>query len=187
MPKILAANQKNKKNKLKIIIMGYGTGKKDMPTVNGIAMAGKMHGGGVNLSPKKENTGGGMDLNQKKMMAGDYSPNKSGIISGGHPKGGFMHKSKSMGNPKSQGYNDREDESLGMKDGKESGKKQSMKDRRDEREGENESQGNKPDGLTKYGSGHGKKKSPTKLKGGQVKLDKNKNGKIDGEDFKMMK
>jgi len=29
--------------------------------------------------------------------------------------------------------------------------------------------------------------SPLKeLKGGQVKLDKNKNGKIDGEDFKMM-
>ena len=151
-------------------------------------MGGKMHGGGVKLQPKKENTGGGMDLNQRKMTAGDYNSfGQAKVISGGHPKGGFMHKSKSMGNPKSQGYNDRQDESLGMKDGKESGKKQSMKDRRDEREGENESQGNKPDGLTKYGSGHGKKKSPTKLKGGQVKLDKNKNGKIDGEDFKMMK
>ena len=80
--------------------MGKGTGIKDMPGIQGIAMAGKMHGGGVNLQPKKENTGGGMDLNQRKMMAGDYNPAKSGIISGGHPKGGFMHKSKSMGNPK---------------------------------------------------------------------------------------
>jgi len=34
-----------------------------------------------------------------------------------------------------QGYDDKEDESLGMKDGKESGKEQSMKDRRDERYG----------------------------------------------------
>lgn len=34
-----------------------------------------------------------------------------------------------------QGYDDKEDESLGMKDGKESDKKQSMKDRRDERYG----------------------------------------------------
>ena len=141
--------------------MGYGTGKKDMPTVNGIAMAGKMHGGGVKLSPKKENTGGGMDLNQRKMMAGDYNPAKSGIISGGHPKGGFMHKSKSS-MPKVQGYNDREDESLGMEDGKESGKKQSMKDRRDERKGENEGQGNPPDGLTKYG-GKGPKKEKLKM------------------------
>ena len=33
---------------------------------------------------------------------------------------------------KKQGYKDREDESLGMRTGKESGKKQSMKDRRDE-------------------------------------------------------
>ena len=33
---------------------------------------------------------------------------------------------------KKQGYKDREDESLGMRRGKEAGKKQSMKDRRDE-------------------------------------------------------
>jgi hypothetical protein len=138
--------------------MGYGTGKKDTPGIHGLQKAGKMHGGGVNLSPKKENTGGGMDLNQRKMMAGDYSPNKSGIISGGHPKGGFMHKSKSIGNPKDQGYNDRQDESLSAEDGKESGKSQSFKDRRDEREGENKAQGNKPDGLTKHYKGPKKEK-----------------------------
>ena len=34
--------------------------------------------------------------------------------------------------PKKQGYKAREDESLGMRTGKESTKKQSMKDRRDE-------------------------------------------------------
>ena len=39
---------------------------------------------------------------------------------------------KSGGKKKKQGYKDREDESLGMRTGKESGKKQSMKDRRDE-------------------------------------------------------
>lgn len=36
---------------------------------------------------------------------------------------------------KKQGYNDRLDEKLGMKDGKESKKKQSYKDRRDESRG----------------------------------------------------
>ena len=43
--------------------------------------------------------------------------------SGGMKKGGKVKK---------QGYKAREDESLGMRTGKESGKKQSMKDRRDE-------------------------------------------------------
>jgi len=42
-----------------------------------------------------------------------------------------MKKGKSAGRKK-QGYAAREDESLGMRTGKESGKKQSMKDRRDE-------------------------------------------------------
>lgn len=37
--------------------------------------------------------------------------------------------------PKKQGYRARMDESLGMRDGKESKKKQSMKDRRDESKG----------------------------------------------------
>jgi len=39
---------------------------------------------------------------------------------------------KGCGGKKKQGYDDREDESLGMRRGKESGKKQSDKDRRDE-------------------------------------------------------
>ena len=143
--------------------MGYGTGKKDMPTVNGIAMAGKMHGGGVKLSQKKENTGGGMDLSQRKVSAGAYNSfGQAKVISGGHPKGGFMHKSKSIGNPKGQGYNDRQDEALGVKDGKESGKKQSMKDRRDESRGENKAQGDPPDGFARYDD-KGPKKEKLKM------------------------
>ena len=39
----------------------------------------------------------------------------------------------------------------------------------------------------KSGINYGHSSPAAKLKGGQVKLDKNKNGKIDGEDFKMMK
>ena len=39
---------------------------------------------------------------------------------------------KKAGKAKKQGYKAREDESLGMRTGKESTKKQSMKDRRDE-------------------------------------------------------
>lgn len=152
--------------------MGYGTGKKDMPTVNlGIAMAGKMSGGGVNLAPKKENTGGGMDPSQEKMMAGGDSPNKSGKFhSGSFPKGGFMKHSKSYSPTKGQGYNDREDESLGMKDGKESGKEQSDKDRRDESRGENKAQGDSPDGFARYDEAPKKYDEPMKLIGDQKKL-----------------
>jgi len=49
-------------------------------------------------------------------------------------KSRFPYKAgkKKGGSVKKQGYKDREDESLGMRTGKESTKKQSMKDRRDE-------------------------------------------------------
>ena len=53
------------------------------------------------------------------------------------------------GKVKKQGYNDREDESLGEKDGKESSKKQSKKDRRDESEGEEKSKGKRKYSGTK--------------------------------------
>jgi len=132
--------------------MGKGTGIKDTPGIHGLPNAGKMQGGGVNLAPKM------MDESQKKVSAGAYNSfGQAKVISGGHPKGGFMHKSKSS-MPKVQGYDDREDESLGMEDGKESTKSQSMKDRRDEREGDNKAQDKDPDGLTRYG----KKKSVAK-------------------------
>ena len=44
----------------------------------------------------------------------------------------FPYKKGGASKKKKQGYKAREDESLGMRTGKESGKKQSMKDRRDE-------------------------------------------------------
>jgi len=47
--------------------------------------------------------------------------------------------------------------------------------------------GDRPWIAKHYKSGMNYGTPAMKLKGGQVKLDKNKNGKIDGEDFKMMK
>ena len=47
-------------------------------------------------------------------------------------KSRFPYKKGKSAGRKKQGYAAREDESLGMRTGKESGKKQSMKDRRDE-------------------------------------------------------
>ena len=47
--------------------------------------------------------------------------------------------------------------------------------------------GDRPWILKHYKSGMNYGTPAMKLKGGQVKLDKNKNGKIDAEDFKMMK
>ena len=59
---------------------------------------------------------------------------------------------------KKQGYDDRLDESLGMRTGKESTKKQSMKDRRDESYGKwgsrpNQSINKKGGGIAKRGLG----------------------------------
>ena len=87
--------------------------------LGGPAMGGKMHGGGVKLQPKKENTGGGMDLSQRKMMAGDYSPTKSGVISGSHSKGGFMkHAKSSKGYAKANYDKDMAEERIQIKDDK---------------------------------------------------------------------
>jgi len=47
--------------------------------------------------------------------------------------------------------------------------------------------GDRPWIAKHYKSGMNYGTPAMKLKGGQVKLDKNKNGKIDAEDFKMMK
>ena len=144
--------------------MGYGkenmSGRHNIPGL-GSAKMGKASGGGVSLSQKKENTGGGMDLNQRKMMAGDYSPTKSGVISGSYPQGGFMKQAKSSkGYAKANYDKDMAEERIQIKDDK----NKIYEDDKEKRDS-----------------------SPTQLKGGQVKLDKNNNGKIDGADFKMMK
>lgn len=55
-------------------------------------------------------------------------------------KAGSARK-KTVKKRKKQGYNDRLDESLGMRDGKESGKSQSYKSRRDESKGMEKSMG----------------------------------------------
>jgi hypothetical protein len=63
------------------------------------------------------------------------------------PKSGSPHKGK-----KKQGYKDREDESLGMRTGREAGKKQSMKDRRDESYGAWGKRGNQKINKAKGGT-----------------------------------
>ena len=66
-------------------------------------------------------------------------------------KGKDISKAK-KGPPHKQGYKAREDESLGMRTGKESGKKQSMKDRRDESYGDWGKRGNQK--INKKHGGH---------------------------------
>ena len=65
----------------------------------------------------------------------------------------FKGKSKpKKGNPHKQGYKAREDESLGMRTGRESGKSQSMKDRRDESYGAWGKRGNQKINKAKGGT-----------------------------------
>ena len=71
--------------------MGYGTGKKDMPTVRlGVAMAGKMSGGGVDLSAKMESNTQQrenlLDTNAIDNTATSMGEKKEGVISGGFSK-----------------------------------------------------------------------------------------------------
>ena len=68
------------------------------------------------------------------------------------------------GSVKKQGYKAREDESLGMRTGKESGKKQSMRDRRDESYGK---WGKRPDQrINKRGGGIAKRGWGKAFRGG---------------------
>ena len=68
------------------------------------------------------------------------------------------------GSAKKQGYKAREDESLGMRTGKESGKKQSMRDRRDESYGK---WGKRPDQrINKRGGGIAKRGLGKAFRGG---------------------
>ena len=80
-------------------------------------------------------------------------------------KSRFPYKGgKSVSKKKKQGYKDREDESLGMRTGKESGKKQSMKARRDESYGK---WGKRPDQrINKRGGGIAKRGLGKAFRGG---------------------
>ena len=78
-------------------------------------------------------------------MAAQYGPDDGSHNSSNDEKGNAAANAALASNDadtpqlvkeKEQGYDDREDEQLGMKDGKESGKKQSMHDRRDDSRGD---------------------------------------------------
>ena len=73
--------------------MGYGTGKKDLPTVKlGVAMAGKMHGGGVKLEQGMGKISQSQDdvLSGKETKMENDSMGSAKMISGSHSKGKFM-------------------------------------------------------------------------------------------------
>ena len=108
------------------------------------------------------------DMQEKKNLLNENaiddtatSMGSTKMISGGHSKGKFMAppKYKSHGTSKANYDKDMAEERIQIKDDK-------QKIYQDDKEKRNS--------------------SPTKLKGDQVKLDKNKNGRIDGGDFKMM-
>ena len=95
------------------------------------------------MGPKKKMARGGSAAKEiAKTKIGLHKLDAMGMLGAGKAAGkglkGLMGKmagaaGKAMRRKKKkQGYKDREDESLGMRRGKESGKKQSMKDRRNE-------------------------------------------------------
>ena len=142
--------------------MGY-----EGQTVNGLSSLGpnmgKAHGGGVKLEKSIGKISQSQDdvLSGKETSMENDSMGSAKIISGGHSKGKFMGspKYKSHGTSKANYDKDMAEERIQIKDDKQK-IYQDDKEKRDS--------------------------SPTKLKGDQVKLDKNKNGRIDGGDFKMM-
>ena len=82
--------------------MGYGTGKKDTPTVNGIAMAGKMHGGGVKLEQGMGKISESQDdvLSGKETQMEDNSMATPKVHSGSFSTGNFMATPKYKGTAK---------------------------------------------------------------------------------------
>jgi len=138
-----------------------------------MAMTGHYRGGGI--------AHGGMG---KAMRKGGMGGRKGDMM---YSRGyGVDEKSKRMptmlltkkkgGHIKKQGYKAREDESLGMRTGKESGKKQSMKDRRDESYG---AWGKRKSGkINKKGGGKVKRPSRPRPQGPHmwVRGDKKKKG-----------
>jgi hypothetical protein len=73
-------------------------------TANGLSGVGpgKMHGGGINLAQgvgKISQSQLDVESGEETRMENDAMA-KSGCVSGGHPKGGFMKKSTSYGNAK---------------------------------------------------------------------------------------
>ena len=84
--------------------MGKGTGIKDMPKIEGIAMAGKIHGGGVKLAhgTKKES-----DMQEKKNLLNENAIDDTAtsmatpkVHSGSFSTGNFMATPKYKGTAK---------------------------------------------------------------------------------------
>ena len=91
-------------------------------TANGLSGVGpgKMHGGGINLAQgvgKISQSQLDVESGEETRMENDAMA-KSGCVSGGHPKGGFMHKSRSYGNPKADYDKDMAEERIQIKDDK---------------------------------------------------------------------
>jgi len=98
--------------------------------------------------PKKKNMGGMM----KSKMA-SKGGKMGGKMARGMKAGGMAKKGYSKGGVAKQGANDRLDESLGMRRGKESTKSQSMKSRRDESRGSSKKSTPQSAGVAKRGWG----------------------------------
>ena len=98
--------------------------------------------------PKKKNMGGMM----KSKMA-SKGGKMGGKMNRGMKAGGMAKKGYSKGGVAKQGANDRLDESLGMRRGKESTKSQSMKSRRDESRGSSKKSTPQSAGVAKRGWG----------------------------------
>jgi len=113
----------SKKPKIKRIILWKGKAK-DWPGAKKAAERTKKAEGGTAWITKKKKPTAWITKKKKSWITKKEKP-KAWITKKEKPKAWITKKKK-------QGYDAREDESLGMRRGKESGKKQSFKDRRDE-------------------------------------------------------
>jgi len=104
-------------------------------TANGLSgvgptMGGKMHGGGINLAQgvgKISQSQLDVESGEETRMENDAMA-KSGCVSGGHPKGGFMKKSRSSAGTTKIYGGDKGDESSKTKVEVEKIKKDAPKD-----------------------------------------------------------
>ena len=85
------------------------------------------------------------DFLKKKKEAAPVKQNDPNPIIGVDYDGNYIRQDGTMAEAKKQGYNDKDDEAIGAKDGAEKDKKVSMKGRRDMSRGMEKALGNRPD------------------------------------------
>jgi len=90
-----------------------------------------------------------------------------------HGDKSMLTESEQVSEKKKQGYDDREDESLGARKGAEKGKKQSMKDRRD-------------DSYGKFGKRDAEKKGKNKINKEEIDVEEGYGKKYEEDDVKSM-